>query len=223
MPDVLDTEVAAVLSMATPDPEAPLVEMAEHGEARDFPTIGPDAGRALRFLASLVDAKRIFEFGSGFGYSAAWFLGALPPAGEIVLTDYEASNLEEAADFLGRLSHEATVHYEPGDAMETFETFEGPFDVVLIDHDKESYVTALERALPQVRPGGLVIADNMLAGPTTPSAVRAALEERDSDETGATAAIATYIRTVRDHPSLESMMLPLGEGQLVSRKTAPGP
>lgn len=216
MSEVLTEDVSAVLELASPDPEPTLAEMASHGEEQGFPTIGPAAGRALRLLSSLVDANRIFEFGSGFGYSAGWFLGALPPAGEIVLTDYDADNLAEAESFLERLPYEATVHYEPGDAMETFESYDGPFDVILIDHDKESYVGALEKALPQVSPGGVIIADNMLAGPTTPADVRRALEGQEVD--GPTEGIAAYLEHVRDETELTSALLPLGEGQLVSRK-----
>lgn len=215
MSQVLPDDVDRILALSSPDPELPLQEMAAHGDEREFPTIGPAAGRALRLLATLADASRIFEFGSGFGYSAAWFLGALPADGELVLTDYEESNLEEAQGFLDRLPHEATVHYEPGDAMETFQRYGGHFDVVLIDHDKELYVDALEAARPQLHEGSLVIADNMLAGPTTPGDVRAALEGADAE--GATAAIAAYLEYVRDEPTLSSALLPLGEGQLVSR------
>lgn len=216
MSDVLPEDVEAVLSLSSAEPEAPLPEMAAHGEERNFPTVGPASGRALRLLAQLVGANRIFEFGSGFGYSAAWFLGALPEAGEIVLTDYDEDNLAEAQAFIERLPHGATVHYESGDAMETVERYDGPFDVLLIDHDKSRYVAALRKALPQLRPGGIVIADNMLAGPTTPADVRAGLEGRDVAD--ATHGIVEYLQFVRDETTLSSALFPLGEGQLVSRK-----
>jgi caffeoyl-CoA O-methyltransferase len=216
MSDVLTDDVEAVLSLSSADPEAPLSEMAAHGEERNFPTIGPAAGRALRLTARLVGANRIFEFGSGFGYSAAWFLGALPDAGEIVLTDYEEENLAEAEAFLDRLPHQPTVHYESGDAMETFDRYDGPFDVILIDHDKSQYMPALQKALPQLRPGGIVIADNMLAGPTSPADVRAGLEGAPVED--ATQGIVEYLRYVRDETGLTSALLPLGEGQLISRK-----
>lgn len=216
MSDVLTEDVEAVLALSSAEPEPPLQEMAAHGEERNFPTIGPAAGRALRLTAQLVDAQRIFEFGSGFGYSAAWFLGALPDAGEIVLTDYEEENLAEAEGFLDRLPHEAAVHYEPGDAMQTFDRYDGPFDVILIDHDKAQYVAALQKALQQVRPGGIVIADNMLAGPTSPGDVRAGLEGAAVED--ATEGIVAYLEFVRDETALSSALLPLGEGQLISRK-----
>jgi caffeoyl-CoA O-methyltransferase len=215
MTEVLTEDVLEILSLASPDPEAPLPEMASHGEERDFPTIGPASGRTLRILAKLVGARRIFEFGSGFGYSAAWFLGALPDDGEIVLTDYDSENLAEAETFLDRLPGATTVHYEAGDAMETVTRYEGPFDVVLIDHDKTDYVAGLERVRPKVRPGGVIVADNVLTGPTSPGEVRAALEGAPAE--GATKGIAQYLRHVRDETTLSSTLLPLGSGLLVSR------
>lgn len=215
MSQFLPDDADAVIDLAHGDTDPLLAEMTEHGQDRDFPTVGPAAGRVLRLLARLVDADRIFEFGSGFGYSAAWFLDALPPAGEIVLTDYDADNLAEADTFLGGSTGGTTVHLEAGDAIETFKTYDGPFDIVLIDHDKEAYVDALELATPHVPPGGLVIADNMLGGPVTPAEVRAALQGGDAE--GATAGVAAYIATVRDETTADSVLLPIGEGLLVSQ------
>lgn len=215
MPEYLPADVEAVLTLAHGETDPLLEEMTEHGREQGFPTVGPDAGRVLRLLATLVDAHRIFEFGSGFGYSAAWFLEALPDAGEIVLTDYDADNLAEADSFLGRSPHETTVHLETGDAIESFKHYDGPFDVVLIDHDKEAYVDALTLAAGHVPPGGLVIADNMLAGPVTPASVRAALEGNDADD--AVAGVADYITYVRDETDADSVLLPVGSGMLVSQ------
>jgi len=215
MPDYLPADVEAVLDIAHGDTDPLLAEMTDHGRDRGFPTVGPAAGRVLRLLASLVDANRIFEFGSGFGYSAAWFLEALPDAGEIVLTDYDADNLAEADSFLGRSAHDTTVHLETGDAIESFKRYDGPFDVVLIDHNKEAYVDALELAQSHVPPGGLVIADNMLAGPVTPGTVRTALEGGGAED--AVAGVADYIAYVRDETAAESVLLPVGSGMLVSQ------
>ncbi|MFB6269890.1 MAG: O-methyltransferase, partial [Halobacterium sp.] len=165
MSQVLDTTVSAFLDAANPEPSPLLDEMAAYGRERDFPVVGPDVGHLLRVVARLAGADRIFEFGSGFGYSAAWFLGALPADGEIVLTDYDDENLDTARDFLDRMGHGATVRYEAGDAMETFRRYDGPFDVVLVDHEKAKYVDAFEAVRPELADGGVVVADNMMAGP----------------------------------------------------------
>lgn len=218
MSQVLPDDVDAVLGLATAEPSPLLREMTDHGDERGFPTVGPVAGRILRLLAKFADARRVFEFGSGFGYSAAWFAGAMPAMGEIVLTDYDEDNLDEARSFLDRMPDPPEFHYEAGDALDTYTEYEGPFDVVLVDHDKERYVEAFELARDDVAHGGVVVADNMLAGPVDPAGVRATLEGADPPD-DATRGVVDYLERVRDDPEFETVVLPVGEGLAVSRKS----
>jgi len=215
MSRILDDAVESLLAAANPEPSPLLAEMTEHGEDRGFPTVGPDASQFLRLLATLADAERVFEFGSGFGYSAAWFLPALPSDGEIVLTDYDDENLDEAREFLGRLDPDATVHYEAGDAFEAFERYDGPFDVVFLDHDKQHYAEAFDRVVEKLAPGGLVVADNIMEGPVTTEGVTDALRGGDPAD-DQTAGIAAYVERVRDDPDFETAHVALGEGLAVS-------
>jgi predicted O-methyltransferase YrrM len=215
MGEVLADDVEAVLDLAGSDPEPVLAEMAAHGRERGFPIIGPSAGRTLRLLARTVDAERVFEFGSGFGYSAAWWAGALPESGEVVLTDFDEENLDEARAFFDRGGWPPTARFEAGDAMATFREYAGPFDAVLIDHQKTEYVDAFELARGELAADAVVVADNMLAGPVSPASVRAALEGAEpADEH--TAGVAAYLEHVRDDPDFETTLLPLGEGIAVS-------
>ena len=218
MSQVLDTTAEAFLEAANPSPPPILAEMAAFGREENFPVVGADVGHLLRVIAQLAGAERIFEFGSGFGYSAAWFLGALPADGELVLTEYDAENLDTAQDFLPRLDHDATVHYERGDAMETFQQYDGPFDVVLLDHEKAAYVDAFEDVRGDLADGGVVVADNMMAGPVEPAEVTAAVEGADSGD-DQTAGVADYIEHVRDDPGFETAFVPLGEGLAISVQT----
>ena len=217
MSTILDPTIESLLSMGNGDPEPVLQRMADYGRDRDFPIIGPDAGQFLRVVATVVGAERVFEFGSGFGYSAVWFAGALPESGDIYLTDYDVKNLDRAREFMVEAGHGDIAHYRDGDALQSFDTTTGHFDVVLIDHEKSRYVDAFERAEDRLVDGGIVIADNAMAGPVEPAAVEAALGGSDPiDEV--TEGIVTYIETVRDHPAFESALVPLGEGLVVSVK-----
>lgn len=214
---ILPDGIQELLALANPEPDETLEAMDEHGEARNFPTVGPDVGRFFRFLATTVDASRIYEFGSGFGYSGAWWLDALPADGELVLTDYDADNLEEAREFLSDYRDGTTIHYEDGDAMETYDRYEGPWDLVLIDHDKTMYTDAFQRVREDLTSGGIVVADNMMAGPVEPENVTAALAGDDPIDDH-TAGVVEYIETVRDDPEFETSFVPLGEGVGVSVK-----
>jgi len=205
-----------------PEPDAVIREMDEKAEAEGFPTVGPAVGGWFAFLAGLVDAERVFEFGSGFGYSAYWFARALPAGGTVVLTEIDADELAQAREFFAAGGLAERGRFEHGDAIETVADYEGPFDVVLIDNEKERYVEAFEAARPTVPVGGVVVADNAVtAGPVDFEGVRALVAGSDPGEaSAATRGVADYLRRVREDPDFETVLLPLGEGVAVSRRVA---
>lgn len=217
MSTLLDPTIESLLDLGNGDPKPTLKRMADYGRDRDFPIVGPDVGQFLRVVTTVVGAERVFEFGSGFGYSAVWFAGALPDSGEIYLTDYDEENLDRAREFMVETGHRDGAHYRDGDALQSFEGTTGLFDVVLIDHEKSRYAETFERAEDRIAEGGIIIADNAMAGPVEPAAVEAALGGSDPVDEG-TAGIVTYIETVRDHPAFESALVPLGEGLVLSVK-----
>ncbi|MFB6133133.1 MAG: O-methyltransferase [Halanaeroarchaeum sp.] len=215
MTNYLDPTVEAILSLGHGVPDDVIAEMDAYGRETNFPTVGPDVGRFLRVATLMADAERVFEFGSGFGYSAVWMADALPAQGEIVLTDYDEENVDRARTFLQRAGYEDRATFHVGDAADAFENTRGSFDVVLIDHEKRRYVEAFDLVADRLTPGDIVIADNVLDGPVNPGDVRAGLEgEEPTDET--TDGIVSYVQRVRDDPSVETVVVPLGQGIAVS-------
>lgn len=218
MTELLADATRRFVRAAIPDPDETLREMEAYGE--EFPTVGREVGQFLRLVARTVDAKRVFEFGSGYGYSAYWFAGALPPEGEVVLTDHDADELRKAREFFeqGGLADRAV--FETGDALETVDEYEGPFDVVLVDHAKEAYPAAFEAVRDEVAPGGVVIADNAMTSTVQEFETILAVLEGDGpdDADEATRGVADYLTTVRSDPAFETSVLPLGEGLSVSYK-----
>lgn len=221
MTDYLDPAVESILSLGHGMPNALIAEMDAYGREVNFPTVGPDVGRFLRVAALMADAERVFEFGSGFGYSAVWMATALPDHGEIVLTDYNAENVDRAREFLQRAGYDDLVTFHVGDAVDAFENTSGTFDVVLIDHEKDRYVEAFDLVAERLADGGVVIADNVLDGPVDPEHVRAGLDGDEPIDT-ATAGIVGYVERVRDDPSFETVVVPLGEGIAVSVRSGSG-
>ncbi len=219
-------------------PDEVLSEMDRRAAATDFPTVGPSVGGWLQQLAGLAEAEQIFEFGSGFGYSAYWFARSLPADGEIVLTEVDADELEAAREYLERGGYADRARFELGDALETVEQYGGPFDVVLIDNEKERYVEAFESIRSKVPIGGIVVADNAMAGPFEFETIRRLFVEEvdgepldgpetwtDADEESlddsdlvAARGIATYLGHVGSIDAFETTLLPLGEGLAISRR-----
>ncbi|MGH9798559.1 MAG: O-methyltransferase, partial [Candidatus Polarisedimenticolia bacterium] len=175
---------------------------------RRFPIVGPLVGRLLQLLARGIGARSVFECGSGFGYSAAWFAPALPPGGRVVLTDGSAANCETARDFLGRAGLLERVEIRQGEALEQLRGETGPFDVIFCDIDKRDYPRLHPLLGSRLRSGGLFVCDNMLwygkvAGP-----------DGDPDTEG----IRELTRRLYADPGLETVILPLRDGVSVSLK-----
>ncbi|MFC7079083.1 O-methyltransferase [Halorussus caseinilyticus] len=218
---LLPEETRRFVSAMVPDRDDTLREMETHGEEIGFPTVGPEVGGFLRVVARMVGAERIFEFGSGFGYSAYWFAGALPDDGEIVLTEHDPDELDDAREYLERGGYADRAVFEDGDALETVERHDGPFDVVLIDCHKDGYPDAFDAVREKVAEGGVVVADNaMESGIQDFETILEILEDGDPDDVDdQTRGIADYLLAVRDDPDFETVAIPLGEGIAVSYRT----
>jgi predicted O-methyltransferase YrrM len=216
--ELLPAQTQRFVAAMVPDRDETLREMEAHGEDIGFPTVGPEVGGFLRLVARMVQAERVFEFGSGFGYSAYWFAEALPADGEIVLTEHDPDELDEARDFLARGGYADRAAFEDGDALETIERDDGPFDVVLIDCHKSGYPDAFEAVREKVAEGGVVIADNaMESGIQDFETILDILEGGDpADADDHTRGIADYLTIVRDDEDFETVAVPLGEGITVS-------
>ncbi len=139
-----------------------LREMQVYGEDRDFPLVGPQVGRLLFILTKLLKAKRIFEMGSGYGYSAYWFAKALPSDGKVFQTETKEANSKKAREFFTRGGLAAKSEFLVGDGLKLIEEVAGNFDIVFLDLDKENYPTAFKKAKTRLNKGGLLIADNTL-------------------------------------------------------------
>ena len=153
------------------DPSDPVMtEVLAASDAAGLPAIqvSPLQGRLLMLLAQSVGARRILEIGTLAGYSTIWLARALPPAGHLVSLEYVPRHAEVARTNIARAGFAAQVEVRLGKAADNLATMiaagEEPFDLVFIDADKQSYPAYLEAVLKLVRPGSLIVADNMVRG-----------------------------------------------------------
>ena len=139
-----------------------LLEMERVAAERNFPIVNRIVGVTLETLARSIGAQRVFELGSGYGYSAYWFARAVGPSGEVYLTDGDPENEKKALHYLGRAGLVERVRFRVGDAVTRFGEVDGEFDIVYCDIDKEGYPEAWRAARDRVRVGGLYLCDNVL-------------------------------------------------------------
>jgi caffeoyl-CoA O-methyltransferase len=184
-----------------------LREMEALAAERTFPIVGPQVGTLLHLLARTCGARRVFELGSGFGYSAHWFARAVGPEGRVVCTDRSAEQAAEAEAFLRRAGLADRVRFEVGDALETLARIGGTYDIVFNDIDKERYPLVLEAAAAALRPGCLLISDNMLWS--------GAVLERAPAE-ASTRGVQELTRRLYASPAFETILLPVRDGVTVS-------
>jgi caffeoyl-CoA O-methyltransferase len=127
-------------------------------------------------------------------------------AGRVVLTEGKPENVDAARGYFDRAGLLDRAVFETGNGLEAIERYPGPFDIVFLDLDKHDYPAALARALPRLRKGGLLIADNTL---WSGKAARPA-------EDDATRGIQEFNRRVMASPDLVATILPLRDGVLVA-------
>ncbi len=159
---IVSPDIEEYLRNLTPVEDEVLREMEEFGRERDFPIIGPLVGRLLYQLAVMIRAKKVFEMGSGFGYSAYWFAKALGNEGFVVFTDLSEKNARLAEGFFRRGGVQKKLKIHIGDSIRVLEDTQEEFDIIFNDIDKEHYPSVVDKAYKKLRSGGLFVTDNVL-------------------------------------------------------------
>ncbi|HLF69517.1 MAG TPA: O-methyltransferase [Actinomycetota bacterium] len=189
--------------------EPVLVEMEAVAAEAGFPIVGRVVGAALETLARTIGAARVFEMGSGFGYSGYWFARAVGESGEVTLTDGDPENALKAKDYLTRAGLWDRCRFEVGDAIEALGRADGEFDVIYCDIDKGDYPAAFKVARERVRVGGLYICDNVLWSG------RVAADDADAW----TVAIRQHNLDIYGDESFLPVILPIRDGVIMALRT----
>jgi len=198
------------LSCRTDDPV--LIEMERIAQENNFPIVGRLVGIFLETMAKSINARRIFEFGSGYGYSAYWFARAVGAEGEVICSDGDPLNQAKSEQYLGSIGLLDRVNFHVGFAQEIFSRTEGLFDICYNDVDKGDYPEVWHMAKKRVRPGGLYIADNVLWHG------RVAVEDYVDVVPGRTEAILEHNRLIFEDPEFDAFINPTRDGVIVARR-----
>jgi len=205
---LLDPQVVAYLAGLAPAEDPLLARMEAYAEQRGFPLVGRQAGRWLELLTRMIGGRRVLELGSGWGYSAFWFARGAGPAGQVIGTELDEHELRAHARLFQGHPLARRIHIHHGDSLQILAKLPGSFDVIFMDLHKEDYPRTLERVVPRIRPGGLLIADNVLWGGkvTHPAA--------QGDQS--TRAVQRFNRLLHADPRLRAAILPADDGLAVA-------
>lgn len=213
VPDAIERYLGAVNRLRDPL----IDEVAAEGARQDLPLVDPEVGALLRVLSVAVGARRQLEIGTAIGYSGLWLAGALPAGGMLITMEKDPERARTARGYFARAGLSDRVNVVVGDAKLLVAKVSGPFDLIFQDGDKRLYGPMLDRLVGLVRPGGLLVTDNVLwDGEVVPGYVPS--PRRNADDTRA---IADYNERLNAHPGLMTSTVPLRDGVAISVKRHP--
>jgi predicted O-methyltransferase YrrM len=211
VPDAIERYLSALNHNA----DDVLADIARRGVERDLPLVDAEVGALLRVLATTVKATRILEIGTAVGYSGIWLAGALPPDGMLMTMEMDPERAREARENFERAGLARRVSVIVGDAQRMLAKVSGPFDFIFQDGDKQLYTPLLDRLVALLRPGGLLVTDNVLwDGEVVPGYLPTPVRNAAD-----TKAIAEYNERITSHPQLMTAIVPLRDGVAISVKT----
>ena len=165
-------------------------------------------GRILSMFSRMIRPKVVLEIGTYLGYSALCFAEGLAEGGKVITLDVNEETNKVARSFVERTEYANSIEFHLGNAVEIIPTLPETFDLVFIDADKPNYSNYYDLTFDKVRPGGFIIADNVLWS--------GKVLEADQDEN--TKALHEFNQMVLADDRVENVLLPIRDGLMVMRK-----
>lgn len=211
MPEINFDHLQDYLTSLVPPRDPILQEMEAYAEKNNFPALGPVCGYYCYQLARMMRATSVFELGSGYGYSTAWFAKAVRENGGGVVhhTVWDDKLSAMAQEYLAKLGFSDLVKFHNAEAVATLRQTSGAFDIIFNDIDKEGYPDSLPIIKSKLRSGGLLIIDNMIWHGQI-------LDSNDHEES--TEAIRRFTRDVTTDSDWIVSLTPIRDGMIVAYK-----
>lgn len=167
-------------------------------------------GRVLSMISHMIKPQRILEIGTYTGYSALCLAEGLAHGGKLITIDINAEIEKMVRDFFAKSPLNNSIEYKIGDAMKIIPSINETFDLVFIDADKENYMNYYSLVFDKLKPGGFIIADNVLWSGKVLN------DENKMDKD--TRAIREYSKMVQHDARVENVLLPVRDGLMICRK-----
>ncbi len=203
--------IVSYLDNLVPPRPAEMRAMEQYADETGFPIVGPASGQFCYMIARMIGARKVFELGSGYGYSTSWFARAVKEngGGSVFHVVWDENLSQKARKHLDTLGYHGMIQYRVSEAVQALRDTEGPFDLIFNDIDKHAYPESLEIIEQKLRPGGVLIVDNLLwhgriFDPTN--------KARD------TQGVREFTRRITTSPDWISSLVPIRDGLMVAQK-----
>jgi caffeoyl-CoA O-methyltransferase len=165
-------------------------------------------GRVISLLTKLINPKRVLEIGTFTGYATLCFAEGLAEDGKIITLDINEELEDRVRGYFSKSAYADKIDYRIGNATEMIPLIEETFDVVFIDADKKNNYTYYQLIFDKVRPGGIIIVDNVLWS----GKVLANKEDKDTTN------IINFNDEIARDERVEKLILPVRDGLFIIRK-----
>lgn len=184
------------------------------GHAEGLPIVHAATGALLHVLVRALGAARVLEIGTAIGYSSLWMATGLAAAGMLISLERDEARAKRARAHLAAAGVDGRTSVMIGDASRYLHKIAGPFDLIFQDGDKAQYAPMLDRLVALLRPGGLLVTDNVLwGGDVVPGFVDPPAHDQASIRD-----IAAYNQRLATDRRLHTTFLPVGDGVALSCK-----
>lgn len=199
------------LDSLVPERPAEVQAMEAYAREHNFPIIGPASGHFCYQVARMIGARRVFELGSGYGYSTAWFAKAVQEngGGEVYHVVWDEKLSQQARGHLSALGYDDIIKYRVSEAVQALRETEGPFDLIFNDIDKQGYPESLAVIAEKLRPGGVFIFDNMIWS--------GRIFDND-DQSPSTQSVRKSTQQITTSPEWVASLIPIRDGLMLGYK-----
>ena len=210
-----DIRLESFLRSCTVKEDLYLVALRKEAEAEGVPIIRREEEAILQFFASEEETRKVLEIGTGTGYSGILMLKALPEEACLTTVELDPERKKKAEKHFEEAGFLSRVTIVNGDMKEVLKTLpDASFDLIFQDSAKGQYLHVLPEMLRVLSPGGVLLTDNLFFEGVLldPKSLTVRRDRTIHDK------LRAYLQAVLESPELTSMLIPLGDGMLVSRK-----
>lgn len=212
---IVDSNITEYIRSLIREEKNDLEKIEQEARENHVPIVKPETKELLRTLVLLKKPMKILEVGAAVGFSSLYMNSYQPEGGTVLTIERNDKRILKARENIRKTGKEQAVTLLEGDAIEILKEIKGSFDLIFVDAAKGQYIHFLEDVLRLLAPEGVLVSDNVLQDGDVAKS-RYAIERRDRT---IHKRMRDYLYTIKNHPLLETAILPVGDGVAISIKT----
>lgn len=213
MNEIVNEHVEKYIRSLVKEDDDYFLDLERYADKHHVPIIHKEVKSLLSFLVQSTQAKSILEVGTAIGYSASIFARAMNGQGRIVSIERRQDYYDMAVENVKKLNYDTEFDFKFGDAQDVLTQIDEKFDLIFLDAAKGHYLEFFEKCIDQLKPGGVIVSDNVLYKGMIASDLYVIRRKKTIVKR-----MRNYLDYIMEHPQLTSTLLPMSDGIALSYK-----